>query len=122
MFHVKPQPTRKRLRLDHRGTGKMGLAVAGDQGSRPIERRPKFSKEIALLAGKTLAKELAEQGHIDQFEMAGMAKAIAMHAHGPYTDGYAIAKALDEYEGCECNFAMAEILDGFSVAVSDEIR
>lgn len=103
-------------------SGVLGSVTTGDHRPERVEPRPKWSKEIALIAGRAIAKLLAEHGHIDQSEIDGMAKAISRHARGPYSDGYSIGKALDDYEGCEPNFAMVEILDGFSVEVTDEIN
>lgn len=87
------------------------------------EPRPStMTAAIALTAARIIARDLARHKHINESEVEDVAQSITHRAHGRYTDGYAIGKALDDREGYEINFEMCEILNGFSGCVTDEIN
>lgn len=82
-----------------------------------MSTRPRFSQEIARIAAEEIVAELINSGHVDEGQRDESVDDIAEHAKA-HDDGYEIAKNLDAYAGWDCNFAMAEILDGFSWAAS----
>jgi hypothetical protein len=86
------------------------------------EPRPKFSPEIARLAAAEVVGELIEARHIEEAQRGDATDDLAKHVGGPYSDGYAIAKRLDYYAGWDCNFEMAEILNGLSSTIGYHIR
>lgn len=87
------------------------------------ESRPRqLTDAMKKAAARDLAQELAEHGHINANEIEDAARDIAKHAHGPWTDGYTLAKRLDDYAGWDCNFGMAEVLDGWSTFSDDALR
>lgn len=87
------------------------------------EPRPtKLTPELALAAATDIVKRLLEGKHLDPERAKGAAQDIARIGKGcRYIDGYDLARALDEDYGWECNFRMAEILDGFAGAARDKI-
>lgn len=85
------------------------------------EPRPKFSPEIARLAAAEVVGELIEARHIEEAQRGDATDDIARYAGGRYSDGYAIAKRLDDRAGWDCNFEMAEILNGLSSTISYHI-
>lgn len=82
--------------------------------------RPRFSKEIARIAAEEIVAELVRDGHIEDSQVHDSVEDIVKHA-GYHDDGYDLAKKLDSYAHWDCNFAMVEILDGFSWACSAAI-
>lgn len=86
------------------------------------EPRPKFSPQIARLAAAEVVGELIEARHLQEDQRGDATDDIARYAGGRYSDGYAIAKRLDDRAGWDCNFEMAEILNGLSSTISHHIR
>jgi hypothetical protein len=86
-------------------------------------RPRRLNEEMALRVAGEVAKQLQRGGHIPEAEVEDSTRDIARavrHA-GPYTDGYQIAKSLDDM-GWDCNLQMAEDLDCFSSYANDEIQ
>lgn len=75
---------------------------------------------MALNAGRSIAVSLAKAGLIEESEVEDSAIDIAKYGR-KYMDGYALAKALDDYGHWDCNFEMAEELNEFSSAADYEI-
>lgn len=86
------------------------------------EPRPKFNGDVALRAALATADDLIRDGHVDAEEREDVAKQIFEAAGGPYTDGYSIAKHLDDRCCWDCNMQIAECLDGFSSHADAELR
>lgn len=88
----------------------------------PAEPRPtRLTAEGRLNVATTLARELAEARLIRASEVEESARDIAALDVGRYTDGFELAKRLEDRAGWDCNFAMAEVLDGYSGAWREEI-
>jgi len=69
--------------------------------------RPKITKEIVLQAASRIADDVGVSPDV-----------IAIHyRHG--MDGYAIARDLEKYEGCDMSMHEAEALDNMDMHVSD---
>lgn len=86
------------------------------------EGRPRHLTEaMKIAAAKELVRELVNCNHLSANEADDAAKDIARCAHGPWTDGYSIAKWLDDHHGWDCNFGIAEILDGWSTVAGDAL-
>lgn len=85
------------------------------------EPRPKFTTDIARAAATEIVAELVKNGHIEESERADSVDSLAKHGR-QHQDGYEIAKRLDDYGHWDCNFEMAEILNGFGYAVDNAIR
>lgn len=79
------------------------------------EPRPRFNADIAKLAAAEIADDLVAQRLIGASARNGAIEDIAKHA-GSRDDGYTIAKALDSYCSWDCDFRIAEVLDGFGSA------
>lgn len=79
--------------------------------------RPRFSPEVARIAAEEIVAELIKDGHLEENQRADSIADIVKHGR-LHSDGYELAKALDDYAHWDCNFPMAEILDGFSWACS----
>lgn len=77
-----------------------------------MSERPKFSSEIARLAAEEVVSELVRNQLLTETERSDAIDGIAKHGR-PYIDGYELAKALDDFEGWDCNFEIAEVLEGF---------
>ncbi len=82
--------------------------------------RPKYSPELARLAAEEIISELIKNQHLDENDRAHCIDDLV--SNGRYGDGYDIAKALDDYAHWDCNFEMAEILDGYRYAVHRQIE
>src|SRR5688572_22702723 len=86
-----------------------------------VETRPKFSADIARAASAEIVEELINAGLVADQEREECVQSLARNGR-QHDDGYEIAKRLDDYDHWNCNFAMAEILDGFGYACSNLIR
>jgi hypothetical protein len=85
------------------------------------EPRPRFNAEIAKLAAAEIVDSLIAQRLVGASERDECIAGIAKHA-GPHDDGYTIAKAMDRYEHWDCDFQIAEVLDGFGNACDGYMR
>jgi hypothetical protein len=85
------------------------------------EPRPKFSPEIARMAAAEIVGELIEARQIDEEQRGDATTDLTKHCR-PHSDGYALARRLEDYAGWDCNFEMAEILNGFSHTASEYVR
>jgi hypothetical protein len=89
----------------------------------PTEPRPtRLTAEGRLKAAITIARELAEARLIEASEVEESARDIAALEAGRFADGFEVAKRLEDRAGWDCNFAMAEVLDGYGHACGREIE
>lgn len=89
----------------------------------PTEPRPtRLTAERRLKTATTIALQLAEERLIEASEVAESARDIAALELGPHTDGFEMAKRLETRAGWDCNFAMAEVLDGWGYECGREIE
>lgn len=87
------------------------------------EPRPtRLTAEGRLKAAITIARELAEARLIEASEVEESARDIAALEAGRFADGFEVAKRLEDRAGWDCNFAMAEVLDGYGHACGREIE
>lgn len=80
------------------------------------EPRPKFSSEIAKIAAAEIVSRLIRNGHLTDEDREDRVSEFAKHG-GRHADGFEIAKALEDHAWWDCDFQMAEILDGYGSAV-----
>jgi hypothetical protein len=86
------------------------------------EPRPNFnSPGIKEAAARETALDLVKDGHLEESELDDAIAAIARHA-GRFADGYEIAKRLEDSCYWDCNFQMAEVLDGHHWNVTSVIE
>lgn len=85
------------------------------------EPRPKFSAEIARAAATEIVDELIRDHLLEAGQRDDSINDLAKHGR-QHADGYEIAKTLDSYAYWDCNFEVAEILNGFGYAVDNAIR
>lgn len=83
--------------------------------------RPKFNPALAKYAAEDIVGELVKGGHLEAHQ-AEDAVADIVKRGGQHVDGYELAKALDDWAHWDCNFEMAEILDGYSRACSHHVE
>ena len=80
-----------------------------------MEPRPKsLSMEDRRAVAAEIIDELVSNGLLREEDREEATDDLATIRISSYDDGYEIAKCLDLHRGWDCNFAMAEILDGFS--------
>lgn len=92
--------------------------LLGDTPLRPTRLTP----EMAERAATRIVDNLIKEKHIEENQRADAIRDIARHgARYPHSDGYGLAKMLDEREGWDCNLDIAETLDGWSAACSEVI-
>lgn len=77
-------------------------------------RPSELTQGMRLAAAKLVVAKLVNGGLISLPESTDAERDLADLRLGPWTDGYTIAKKLDDCCGWDCNLPMAEILDGFS--------
>lgn len=86
-----------------------------------MSRPTKATPEMELAAAKETVAELVTAGHLTEAEAEDAAANIV--AEGRYNrDGYKLAKALDDRWHWDCDLDMADILDGHSSALDDQIK
>lgn len=86
------------------------------------EPRPKkLTPEMALIAAREIAEELAKYGHIPADEIEAHAGDIAKYG-SPHEDGYDLAKSLENHCYWNCDFQMAETLDGYAHTAHEALR
>jgi hypothetical protein len=88
----------------------------------PVELRPKkLTPEMALRAARKIADALVANSMIGAGEAETCARDIANHGMTG-TDGYQLAKDLDDYCGWDPDFRMVEELDQFQWLARSEIE
>jgi hypothetical protein len=86
------------------------------------EPRPtKATPEMKLKVARLVAQRLAEVSLIDADQVEEHAADIAEHGDC-WSDGYRLAKTLDDSCYWECNFEIVEELDCFASALAHEIE
>lgn len=84
------------------------------------EKRPKqATEEMKLAAAMPIAEEIQRQRPDEKVDE--LAKQIAKHGR-QYTDGYALAKRLDDCEYWDCDLDIAQELDNYASNLDSEIR
>ena len=77
------------------------------------EPRPKLTPEIRLIAARRLVADLLKGGCLGPHDdLEGCAADIAAEG-GFWTDGYSLAKSLDDHHGWSPTAEMVDILDSF---------
>lgn len=84
--------------------------------------RPTVTREIKLQAASRIVEDLIDSGLLDASQDRDVAASDIAASAQQYSDGYIIAKRLDDYHGWECDKQMVDVLDGFASVVGDIIR
>ncbi len=86
-----------------------------------MEGRPKLNDEMKMRAARKLVGDMVKNGELEiEGDAELYAKDIATHGN-TWSDGYELAKALDDYCHWDCNLTIAEALDNFSHYASNEV-
>jgi len=86
------------------------------------ELRPKqVTDEMHLAAARITVAALVEARHLKAQEVEDAVRDLSRLKPGIWSDGYCIAKNLDDDYGWDCNFNMAEILDGHASELHSQL-
>ena len=84
-------------------------------------RPNKLTPEIAELAAREVVGDLIKNGHLEESDLEGAVKDLVKCGR-THIDGYELAKELEDRCHWECDLEMANELDSFAHAASEEIR
>lgn len=86
-----------------------------------VPRPKKATPEMRRAAADIIIADLVKDGHLESAEAAACAADLAA-VTAYHMDGYGIAKELDGRFRWSCNLGMAEVLDGFPLAIRAEVE
>ncbi|PSH68560.1 hypothetical protein CU102_12410 [Phyllobacterium brassicacearum] len=86
-----------------------------------MTERPKVNDDMRLAAAVLIAEQLVQAGHVEASELEQHAADLAQYGRDS-SDGYELAKDLENRAYWDCNLDMATILDGYSSALRSEVE